>query len=48
MASNARYRPTWGRENAEDYGRRNSGEGAVLIRVTPTKIIGEKNTASWD
>jgi PPOX class probable F420-dependent enzyme len=36
-----------GKENAEEYGRRNSGEGIVLVRITPEKIIGEKDTAGW-
>jgi hypothetical protein len=31
-----------GKSNAEAYGRRNSGEGAVLVRIKPTRIIGEK------
>jgi len=29
-------------------GRRNSGEGSVLVRITPERIVGEKNTASWE
>lgn len=37
-----------GKDNAEAYGRRNSTEGAVLIRIKPTKIIGEKDIAAWD
>jgi PPOX class probable F420-dependent enzyme len=37
-----------GKSNAEDYGRRNSAEGAVLVRLKPTKIIAEKDIASWD
>ena len=37
-----------GKRNAEAYGRRNSTEGEVLIRVKPTKIIAEKNIAGWD
>ncbi len=37
-----------GKENAELYGRRNSTEGEVLVRITPTKIIGEKDIAGWD
>ena|SRR5919202_177376 len=31
-----------GKKNAEAYGRRNSGEGAVLVRIKPTRIIAEK------
>lgn len=34
-----------GKENAEKYGRINSGEGTVLIRIKPTRIIAEKETA---
>src|SRR5918999_5514771 len=37
-----------GKSNAEDYGRRNSAEGAVLVRLKPTKIIAEKDIAGWD
>ena len=34
-----------GKDNAESYGKRNSVKGELLIRVKPTKIIGEKNIA---
>jgi PPOX class probable F420-dependent enzyme len=37
-----------GKKNAEAYGRRNSGEGAVLVRIRPTRIIAEKDIAGWD
>jgi PPOX class probable F420-dependent enzyme len=37
-----------GNENADEYGRRNSGEGAVLVRITPERIIGEKDTADLE
>jgi PPOX class probable F420-dependent enzyme len=37
-----------GKNNAEAYGKRNSTEGAVLVRIKPTKIIAEKDTAEWD
>jgi PPOX class probable F420-dependent enzyme len=37
-----------GEENAKDYGRRNSTEGEVLVRITPNKIIAEKDIAGWD
>jgi PPOX class probable F420-dependent enzyme len=37
-----------GKSNAEAYGRRNSGEGEVLVRVKPTRIIAEKDIAGWD
>lgn len=32
-----------GKKNAETYGRRNSSEGAVLVRINPTRIIAEKD-----
>ena len=34
-----------GPDNAKSYGKRNSVEGELLIRVKPTKIIGQKNIA---
>jgi hypothetical protein len=37
-----------GKNNAEAYGRRNSEEGLVLVIIKPTKIIAEKDIASWD
>lgn len=37
-----------GKKNATAYGERNSGEGEVLVRIKPYKIIGEKNIADWD
>lgn len=37
-----------GKENAEAYGRRNSAEGAVIVRVRSTKILAEKDTAAWE
>lgn len=37
-----------GKKNAKAYGERNSGEGAVLVQIKPTKIIAEKDVASWD
>lgn len=36
-----------GKENAEAYGKRNSTEGEVLVRIRPTKIFAEKNIAAW-
>jgi PPOX class probable F420-dependent enzyme len=35
-----------GAELAETYGKRNSVEGELLVRVTPTKVVFEKNIAS--
>ena len=37
-----------GKRNAKAYGERNSTEGAVLVRVKPTKIIAEKDIAAWE
>lgn len=37
-----------GREKAELYGRRNSTEGEVLVRMKPTRIIAQKDIAGWD
>lgn len=37
-----------GNENAELYGKRNSTEGEVLVRIKPTRIIAEKEIAGWD
>jgi PPOX class probable F420-dependent enzyme len=37
-----------GKKNAEAYGRRNSGEGAVYVRIKPTRIIAEKDIVGCD
>lgn len=37
-----------GKRNAQVYGKRNSTEGGVLVRLKPTKIIAEKNVADLD
>ena len=37
-----------GKDNAKDYGRRNSTEGEVLVRIKPTQIIAERDIAGWD
>jgi PPOX class probable F420-dependent enzyme len=37
-----------GKSNAEEYGRRNSEEGLVLVRIKSTRIIAEKDIASWE
>ena len=34
-----------GSDKAEEYGRVNSGESAMLVRIKPTKIIAEKDIA---
>lgn len=35
-----------GKENAQAYGKRNSGENEVVVRVKPTKILAEKDIAN--
>jgi hypothetical protein len=37
-----------GKSNANAYGKRNSTEGAILVRIKPTKIIAEKDIAAWE
>ena len=37
-----------GKSNAEAYGRRNSKEGSIIVRIKPTKIIGENKITGWD
>ena len=32
-----------GKKNAKTYGKVNSGKGAVLVRIKPTKVIAEKD-----
>jgi PPOX class probable F420-dependent enzyme len=41
----ARY---MGKKKAALYGRTNGGEGAILVRIRPKKIIAEKNIAILD
>ena len=40
----ARY---MGKDKAEEYGRRNSSEEELLIKIKPTKVIGQKDIAGW-
>jgi PPOX class probable F420-dependent enzyme len=40
----ARY---MGNDKAEEYGKRNSSEDELLIKIKPTKVIGEKDIAGW-
>jgi PPOX class probable F420-dependent enzyme len=35
-----------GKSKAQVYGKRNSGEGEVLVRITPKRIIAEKDIAA--
>jgi hypothetical protein len=37
-----------GKGNAEAYGRRNSEEGSVLVRIKPTRILAEKDISAWE
>jgi hypothetical protein len=37
-----------GKRNANIYGRRNSGEGTVLVRIKPTRILAEKDITILD
>ena len=37
-----------GKGNAEAYGRRNSEEGLVLVRIKPTRILAEKDISAWE
>jgi PPOX class probable F420-dependent enzyme len=37
-----------GKKDSKGYGERNSGEGAILVRIKPTKIIAEKDIAAWE
>jgi PPOX class probable F420-dependent enzyme len=37
-----------GKKNAKTYGEVNSGEGAVLVRIRPTKVIAEKDVSILD
>ena len=34
-------------DQAEAFGERNGGPGELLVRVTPTRVIFEKNIADW-
>lgn len=36
-----------GEELAEAYGRRNSVEGELLVRLKPTKVVAQKDVAGW-
>jgi PPOX class probable F420-dependent enzyme len=37
-----------GKDEAEGYGKRNSGEDEVVIRIKPTQTLAEKDIAAWD
>lgn len=40
----ARY---MGDDKSEAYGKRNSGEGELLVKIKPVRIVGQKDTAGW-
>ncbi|HSF01253.1 MAG TPA: PPOX class F420-dependent oxidoreductase [Nitrososphaeraceae archaeon] len=40
----ARY---MGNDKAEEYGKRNSSEGELLIKIKSTRIIGQKDITGW-
>jgi general stress protein 26 len=40
----ARY---MGNDKAEVYGKRNSTEGELLLKIKPTRVIGQKDIAGW-
>ena len=42
-ASTLNARRYVGAERAEEYGRLNAGEGMLLVRITPEKVVSENN-----
>ena len=40
----ARY---MGDDKAQEYGRRNSSEGELLIKIKPTRVVCQNDTAGW-
>ena len=36
-----------GNYKAEEYSKRNSSEGELLLKIKPTKVIGQKDLAGW-
>jgi PPOX class probable F420-dependent enzyme len=40
----ARY---MGYDKAEEYGKRNSSKGELLLKIKPSKVIGQKDLAGW-
>jgi hypothetical protein len=36
-----------GNDKVEEYGKRNSSEGQLLLKIKPTKVIGQKDLARW-
>lgn len=40
----ARY---MGYDKTEEYGKRNSSKGELLLKIKPSKVIGQKDLAGW-
>jgi hypothetical protein len=36
-----------GNDKAEEYGRRNSSKEELLLKIKPTKVIGQKDIPEW-
>jgi hypothetical protein len=36
-----------GNDKAGEYGNRNRSEGELLIKIKPTRVVGQKDTAGW-
>jgi hypothetical protein len=36
------------KSNTKVYGKRNSTKDTILVRIKPTKMITEKDTAEWE
>jgi len=36
-----------GNDKAEVYGKRNSTEGELLLKIKPTKVTGKKDMTGW-
>lgn len=36
-----------GKNNADSYGKRNSGKGELLVKIKPTKIVAEKDISEY-
>ena len=45
---NQNSRTYMGKRNVKIYGRTNRGEGTMLVRIKPTRILAEKDIAVLD
>ena len=36
-----------GNDKAEEYDKRNSSKGELLLKIKPTKVISQKDPAGW-